>query len=160
MKSLRQSPASIALALLSLVGSAANGLGFVACGLELTKMVRGLGFLAPLLLVGPLGIGLLAVGLLEAAAAVGLCSGALVLLCGRRAGIWVTMVACGPALLAGLLVVTRLVAAPLIFGKEMAGLATQPVGWAILVCSLVTAISTVALAFSPLSRQPWPVHAG
>jgi hypothetical protein len=160
VKSLRQSPASIAVALLSLAGSAMNGLGFVACYLELTKMVRGLGFLAPLLLVGPLGLGLLVVGLFEAVAAVGLCGGAVILLCGRRAGIWVTMVACGPALLAGLLLVSRLVPAPLVFGKEMAGLPTQPVAWVIFVCSLVTAISVVALAFSQPSRQPWLAHAG
>jgi hypothetical protein len=160
VKTLRQSPASIAVALLSLVGSAVNGLGFVACDLELTKMVRGLGFLAPLLLVGPLGIGLLLVGLFEAVAAMGLCSGAVVLLCGRRAGIWVTMVACGPALLAGLLLVTRLVPAPLVFGKEMAGLPTQTVAWAIFACSLVTAISAAALAFSQQVREPWPAPAG
>ncbi|GKU47189.1 hypothetical protein [Mycobacterium montefiorense] len=145
---------AIAVALLSLLGTAVNGLGFVASDLELTKLVRGLGFLAPLLLVGPLGVGLLVVGLLEAAAAVALLAGGVMLLCRRRAGTWVSALACVPGLLAGLLLVTQIVPAPLVFGKTMAGLPTQVVPWVIFVYSLITAISAVALLVSQ------PAHAG
>ncbi len=87
MKDPRQRTAAVVVALLGLVGSAVNGLGFFACDLALTKLVGGLGVLTPLLLVGPLGIDLLVVGLLEAAAAVAMFSGAVMLLCRRRAGI-------------------------------------------------------------------------
>ncbi|WP_445162580.1 hypothetical protein ACTXG5_04705 [Mycobacterium sp. Dal123C01] len=43
--------ATIVVALLGLVGSAVNGLGFFATDLELAKLVGDLGILAPLLLV-------------------------------------------------------------------------------------------------------------
>jgi hypothetical protein len=144
--------AAITVALLSLVSSAINAVGFLASDLALTKLIRGLGFWAPLLLVGPMGVGLVVVGLAEAAAAVALFSGGMMLLIRRRAGIWVTMVACAPALLAGLLLTTRLVPAPLVFGKTMAGLPTQPLAWTILGCAVVTAASTVALAMSRPAR--------
>jgi hypothetical protein len=152
--------ATITVALLGLVGSAVNGLGFFATDLELAKLVGGLGFLAPLLLVGPLGIGLLVMGLLEAAAAVTLSTGAVMLLCRRRAGIWVTVVACVPGVLAGLLLVTEIVPAPLVFGKTMAGLPTQPLAWIIFACTLITQLATLALAVSRPTRQPCPARAG
>jgi hypothetical protein len=150
--------ATITVALLGLVGSAVNGLGFFATDLELAKLVGGLGFLAPLLLVGPLGIGLVVMGLLEAAAAVTLLTGAVMLLCGRRAGIWVTVVACVPGVLAGLLLVTEIVPAPLVFGKTMAGLPTQPLAWTIFACTFVTQLATLTLAVS--ARQSCPARAG
>jgi hypothetical protein len=152
--------ANIAVALLGLVGGTVNGLGFLASDLEVAKLLGGLGFLAPLLLVGPLGIGLLVVGLLEAAAAVALFSGGVLLLCRRRAGSWVTLVACVPGLLAGLLLVTQLVPARLVFGKSMAGVPTGPLAWTIVAVTFVTAISTVALAVSSPARQPWPARTG
>ncbi|MEE3063505.1 MAG: hypothetical protein VYA67_06005 [Actinomycetota bacterium] len=156
MKSWQQSTASVAVALLGLAGAAVNGLGFVACDVELTKMVRGLGFLAPLLLVGPLGIGLLAVGLLEAVAATGLFVGAVLLLCRRRAALWLSLAASVSGLLAGLLLVSAFVPAPLVFGKEMAGLPTEPMAWTIFVFALVTTISAVALVVSRPKQQPYP----
>jgi hypothetical protein len=133
---------------MTFLGAAVNGLGFVAADLALTKIVGGLGFLAPLLLVGPVGIGLVAVGLLETASAVALFGGAIMLLLRRRTGIWVTVVACVPGLLAGLLLVCGLVPATLVFGKTMAGLPTQPVAWAIVVCTLATLTAVVALVLS------------
>ncbi|MEE6135864.1 hypothetical protein SKC41_05905 [Mycobacterium sp. 050128] len=156
MKSLQQSPATIVVGLLGLVGSAVNGLGFAACDLELSKLVRGLGFLSPLLLVGPLGVGLLAVGLLEAVAAAGLFIGAVLVLCGRRAGIWFTLVASVSGVLAGLLLVTHLVSATLVFGKTMAGLPTDPVAWTIFACALATTISAVGLVVSRPAPRPYP----
>jgi hypothetical protein len=144
--------AAIPIALLSLASSAINAVGFLASDLALTKLLRSLGFWAPLLLVGPMGVGLLVVGLAEAAAAVALFSGGIMLLFRRRAGIWVTMVACAPALLAGLLLVTGLVPAPLVLGKTMAGIPTQPLAWTILACAFVTAALTVALSISRPAR--------
>ncbi|WP_144207470.1 hypothetical protein [Mycobacterium tilburgii] len=72
-------------------------------------------------MVGPFGFGLLAVGVLEAAAAAGMCVGAIILLLRRRTGIWVTLVACAPALLARLLLVTGIVPALLVFGRRWPG---------------------------------------
>jgi hypothetical protein len=154
VKSLPQSAATIAVALLGLAGAAVNGLGFAACDLELTKLVRGLGFLSPLLLAAPTGMGLLVVGLLEAVAAAGLFVGAVLLLCRRRAGIWLSLVASVSGLLAGFLLVTHIVSAPLVFGREMAGLPTDAVSLTVFASALVTTISTVALAFSP--PKPYP----
>ncbi|BBY23397.1 hypothetical protein [Mycobacterium stomatepiae] len=148
MKSLPQSAATVAIALLCLAGAAVNGLGFVACDLELTKLVRGLGFLSPLLLAAPTGMGLLVVGLLEAVAAAGLFVGAVLLMCRRRAGVWFSLVASVSGLLAGLLLVTHIVSAPLVFGKEMAGLPTDAVSWSVFAYALLTTISTVALSLS------------
>ncbi|OBA61304.1 hypothetical protein A5647_00565 [Mycobacterium sp. 1100029.7] len=148
MKSALPPVPGTAVALMTILGAAVNGLGFVASDLELTKVAGGLGFLTPLLLVGPLGIGLVAVGLLEAAAALTLFGGATMLLLRRRAGIWVTMIACAPGLLSGLLLVCGLVPATLVFGKTMAGLPTQSVAWAIVACTLGVLTTAVALAVS------------
>jgi hypothetical protein len=84
--------------------------------------------------------------------------GAVMLLCGRRAGSWVTLGASVPGVLAGLLLVSQAVPAPLVFGKNMAGLPVQPVAWSIFACGLVVTISTVALAVSRPKRSP--VRAG
>lgn len=155
MKSRQPSPVTVVVGLLGLAGSAVNGLGFVACDLELAKLVAGLGFLSPLLLAAPTGMGLLVLGLLEAVTTAGLFVGAVMLLCGRRAGIWATLVASVSGVLAGLLLVTHLVSAPLVFGKQMAGLPTAAVAWAIFAYTLVATIAVVALAISLPKQQPY-----
>jgi hypothetical protein len=154
VKSLQQSAATVAAALLGLGGAAVHGLGFVACDLELAKLVAGLGFLSPLLLAAPTGMGLLVLGLLEAAAAAGLFLGAVLVLCGRRSGIWVTLVASVSGLLAGLLLVTHIVPAPLVFGKQMAGLPTEPVAWMLFGYAFLSTIAIAGLAFS--NPRPYP----
>lgn len=148
---LRPLPAAGA-GLLSVLGSAVHGWGFLATDLQFARLANGLGFLTPLLMVGPLGLGLLAVGLLEAAAAAGMFAGAIMLLARRRTGIWVTMVACAPALVAGLLLVSGIVPAPLVFGKTMAGLPTVAFAWTICASALITATGTVTLAVSRPAR--------
>ncbi|WP_096283755.1 hypothetical protein [Mycobacterium ahvazicum] len=155
MTSPQQSVATVAAGLLALTGAAVHGLGFVACDLALAKLVRGLGFLSPLLLAAPTGMGLLMVALLEAVSAAGLFIGAVILWCRRRGGIWVTLVASVPGLLAGLLLVTHVVPAPLVFGKQMAGLPTGAVAWAIFLYSLVATIVVVALSISLPKQQPY-----
>lgn len=101
-------------------------------------------------------MGLLLVGLLEAVAAMGLFAGAVMLLCRRRAGIWVSLVAAVSGLLAGLLLAARIVSAPLVFGKDMAGLPTDAVAWTVFAYALATTISTVALAIS--LPKPYPAQ--
>jgi hypothetical protein len=155
VRSLQQSTATVAVALLGLAGVVVNGLGFAACDFELTKLVRGLGLLSPLLLAGPWGMALLMVGLFEAVAVVGLFIGAVMVLCRRRAGIWITLAAAVSGLLAGVLLVSPIVPAPLVFGRQMAGLPTQVVAWMIFAYALVTTISTVVLAVSRPAR-PYP----
>lgn len=152
MKAQLQSLPAAAAGLLSVAGSAVHGWGFLASDLQVARLANGLGFLTPLLMVGPLGLGLLAVGLLEAAAAAGMFAGAIMLLTRRRTGIWVTMVACAPALLAGLLLVGGIVPAPLVFGKTMAGVPTVPFAWTIVASSLITATGTAALAIARPTR--------
>jgi hypothetical protein len=137
-----------AAALLSFAGAAIHACGFAASDLALMKGLDGLGVWAAMLLLSPFGLGLAVVGFLEGAAAVGLLCGGVAMLRRRRSGIRLTVAACLAACLTGALLITRIIPAPILFGKTVAGLPSYAVATVIAVFVLALAAVTMALAMA------------
>ncbi|MCV7102637.1 hypothetical protein [Mycobacterium palustre] len=135
-----------AAALLSFAGAAIHACGFAASDLALMKGLDGLGVWAAMLLFSPFGIGLAVVGFLEGAAAVGLLGGGIMLLRRRRSGIRLTVAASGAACVTGALLITRIIPAPFLFGKTVAGLPSYSLVTVVAVFVLALAAVTMALA--------------
>lgn len=139
--------------MLSVVASAIHLGGFIASDVALAHLLDGLGFLAILMLLGPFGIGLVVIALLEAVAAVGLFGGAMMLLGRRSAAIPVTVGACVSGCVTGVLLATQIFPAPILFGKTVAGLPSSSVATVIGICVLALTAVTMALALARPTRR-------